>query len=355
MKTVGITTTTYGNNFGEALQAYAMRKAINTYVSDCKAEVIDFIYKSQTSLCKPGFEDFEDDLIAKNTLFDEFRKNEIGLSGNPLLSLSVENAPVFDKYVFGSDQIWNTNAWKIPEFFGSFVPEGKSKVAYAASVGLKPDSPLLDCELFEKYIGSFDHIAVREKIHCKFVEQFTDKTVHHVADPTLLLDRSVYQELLNKAELTFPERDYVFYYQPHSADGAIVNLVNKTARLHHMDVVHTFANIPKQIFPYDSLSARFAGPREFLAYISNASLVITRSFHAMVFSILFERPFYVYVDKKTGSRFESLLETLGLEDRLIYDYIRPEDVSLHIDYSEVNKKLSQFKDSSIHYLINALS
>lgn len=354
MSTVGITTTTYGNNFGEALQAYAMRKAINLYVPNHTAEVIDFICKAQTSLVKPGFEDFEQKAIEKDKLFAEFRKNEIGLSGHPLRTLNVENAPIYDKYIFGSDQIWNTNAWKIPEFFGSFVPTGKPKIAYAASIGLEPDSPLLDHELFKQYIPTFEHLSVREKIHCKFVESFTNKPVYFVADPTLLLDRTIYESLFPKTEPLMPERNYIFYYQPHSADGAIVNLVNKTARIHKMDVVHTFADIPAPIFPYGSISARFLGPREFLYYISKASLVITRSFHAVVFSILFGKPFYAYVDKKSGSRFKSLLETLGLQNRLVYDYIRPESISFDIDYVKVYEKLSRFQRSSLEYLLESL-
>lgn len=354
MKSVGIMTTAYGNNFGEALQAFAMRKAINTYVPDHQAELIGFICSNQTSLTKPGFEGYEEKLADKHQLFEEFRQNEIGLFGYPVRHLTKETSPVFDQYVFGSDQIWNTNAWRIPEFFGSFVPEDKPKIAYAASIGLKPSNPLLDRTLFERYIADFKAISVREEIHCDYVQQFTDIPVHYVTDPTLLLDVDVYNDLLVRSRAKKPDRDYIFYYQPHSADGAIVSLINKVARSHHLDVVHTFAQIPKGMFPYDSVSARFDGPREFLAYIQNASLVITRSYHAMIFSILFQRPFYVYVDKKTGSRFESILTTLGLENRMVYDYLKPEDVKFTIDYQRVLERLARFKKSSIEYLCEAL-
>ncbi len=352
MKKVGITTTVYGDNFGEALQAFAIRKAINTYCDDCSAELISFICGNQTNLVKPGFEQYSKQILTKRELFNEFRHNEIGLNDEPVKKLTVDNAPEFDKYVFGSDQIWNTNAWEIPEFFGSFVPEGKSKVAYAASVGAKIET--LRPSLFEHYIKTFDFLSVREFNHKEYIEGFTDKKVEFVADPTLLLDISVYEQLKSKVDPCKPD-NYIFYYQPHSSDGAIVSLINKYARLHSLDVVHTFAEIPENTFPHRSLSARFCGPREFLSYISDASLVITRSYHAMVFSILFKKPFYVYVDKKTGSRFESLLTTIGLEDRLVYDYLSPEQINPEINYDKVYEKLEEFKNLSIAFLKKALA
>lgn len=355
MKSVGIMTTVYGNNFGEALQAFAMRKAINMYCPDHQAELIGFRCFNQKSLSKPGFEGYEESLERKQKIFEAFRQKEIGLTGNSVQTLTKNTAPNYDQYVFGSDQIWNTQAWKIPEFFGSFVPAGKPKIAYAASVGLDPSNPNLDSTLFKEYLGDFHAVSVREKIHCDFVQQFTDKPVHHVADPTMLIDIGVYKDLVKQVQPVKPDKNYVFYYQPHSADGAIVSLVNKIARQQKWDVVHTFAHIPKCMFPYDSISARFDGPIEFLSYIQDASLVITRSYHAAVFSILFHRPFYVYVDKKTGSRFESLLSTLGLEDRLIYDYLKLEDVNFDIDYQSVQEKLEHFKEDSLAFLKEALS
>ena len=355
MKSVGIMTTVYGNNFGEALQAFAMRKSINTYCPDHQAELIGFKCFNQKSLTKPGFEGYEELLELKQSKFEEFRRNEIGLTVNSVNSITKENAPDFDQFVFGSDQIWNTQAWKIPEFFGSFVPDNKRKIAYAASVGLNPANPNLDSTLFKEYLDSFYAVSVREKIHCDYVQQFTSKPVRHVADPTMLLDVSVYNDLIKLANPKKPTNNYVFYYQPHSADGAIVSLVNKIARTQKWDVVHTFAHIPNCMFPYESVSARFDGPREFLSYIQGASLVITRSYHAAVFSILFHKPFYVYVDKKTGSRFESLLCTLGLEDRLVYDYLKLEDINFTIDYDSVQKKLDSFKADSIGFLREALN
>ena len=354
MKKIGITTTLYGNNYGEALQAYAMRKAINMCAIDCQAELIKFVCKRQT-INKPGYNEFYEANKLKNQLFDAFRKNEIGIEGDPINKITLENTPVFDKYVFGSDQIWNTNSWEIPEFFGSFVPDGRPKIAYAASVGIKPECGLLKLELFDRYIKTFDYLSVREKVHCGFISNFTNKQVYHVVDPTLLLEVDNYIALTENVNPPKPNNGYIFYYQPNSADGAIVSLVNKIARRYKKDVVHTFADVPEPIFPSESISTAFLGPCEFLAYIRDADLIITRSYHGTIFSILFQKPFYVYVDKKTGSRVESLLGILGLEDRLIYEYKKPEDVSFAIDFSEANRKLEKLIKSSFDFLIAAIN
>lgn len=45
-----------------------------------------------------------------------------------------------------------------------------------------------------------------------------------------------------------------------------------------------------------------------------------------------------------------MLSTLGLEDRLVYDYLDPQDVNFDIDYRNVYEKLDQFKSHSIKFL-----
>ena len=356
MISAGITTTAYGNNFGEMLQAFGIRAAVNS-LPGCQAELVNFSTKAYHPYQKPGFESFAAKNVQKNKLFQEFRENELGLSDQPVSELTQENAPDFDVYVFGSDGIWNTSVWEVPEFFGSFVPTGKPKIAYSPSVGADPNGALLKREMFEKYIPSFDYLSVRERMHMEFVQQYAapGKRVHLVCDPTLLHPRQTYEALAAKGqEPPKPDRPYIFFYQPHAADCAILSLVVKLARRFGYDVVHTFADIPSSVFPHESISARFAGPQEFLSYIRDAALVITRSYHAAIFSILFERPMYAFVDKKSGSRFVSLLSTLHMEDRLVYNFLRPEEASPEYDYTDALNNLADFKMSSMEYLKDAL-
>lgn len=238
---------------------------------------------------------------------------------------------------------------------GRFYPGGGvSKIAYAPGISANPYRASFQKEYFEKYIGTFQYLSIRESCHREFIQQYTDKTVHFVCDPTLLLKRDKYLSLIETTNPDKPSDPYIFYYQPNAPDGAVISLVNKLARMYNLDIVHTFADIPSAVFANRAVSAKFAGPLEFLSYIKDASIVITRSYHAAIFAIQFQRPVYAYVDKKTGARFESLFSALGMKDRLVYDYIKPEDVVLTYDYQNAYDKLAVFRRESLQFLSEAL-
>lgn len=356
MKKVGIVTTAYSYNWGAVLQAYALRTALNEQFENYQADIVHFNATPDCQSLKPGADKMKDDIEKKKHLFQNFRREKLGLNDEEaVLSLTSENAPDYDAFIFGSDGIWSTNVWQIPEFFGSFVPAGKRKIAYAPSIGCKPESPSLKLGCFEKYVKTFDYLSVRESVHCQFLQRYTDKEVHFVCDPTLLLDKNKYLSLIDEVNPKKPSRPYIFYYQPNSPDGAIISLVNKLARMHGYDVVHTFADIPSNMFHTQSISAKFVGPIEFLSYIKDASIVITRSYHAAIFSIIFEKPVYAYVDSKLGTRFESLFSALAMENHLIHDYIKPEEVSLTYDYQNAYDRLDILRKESKQYLTEALS
>ena len=112
------------------------------------------------------------------------------------------------------------------------------------------------------------------------------------------------------------------------------------------------AYLPNTNFPI--LRSLYPSVETWLSLIKNSYYVITDSFHGMVFSIIFERNFIVIVNKKRGvARFTSLLEKLGLEDRIVTN---TEDVEIiskcPIDYSAVNKKINILKQNSLFFLYN---
>ena len=90
------------------------------------------------------------------------------------------------------------------------------------------------------------------------------------------------------------------------------------------------------------------GPREFVQLISKAKLVVANSFHGTVFSIIFNRPFYVYGNMEKDDRKGTLLKQFGLQDRLVkndYDFCEHKD-NICIDYSKVNDKLLEIRSSA---------
>jgi hypothetical protein len=91
------------------------------------------------------------------------------------------------------------------------------------------------------------------------------------------------------------------------------------------------------------------GPLEFLNLGLNAEYVVSTSFHGVVFSIVFEKQFYSLGMGNNSSRVKSILDALGIKDRLISDG-NSIDMENKIDYHEVNIKLNILRQKSIEFL-----
>ena len=109
---------------------------------------------------------------------------------------------------------------------------------------------------------------------------------------------------------------------------------------------------------------RYAYPQrieQWVQAIAEADLVITDSFHGMVFSILYERPFVVFIgNPKRIGRIRTLLQHLGLENRLWteseYDLERIIELgNTPIDYSRVKAKLQSLRSASLLFLQDSLN
>lgn len=95
---------------------------------------------------------------------------------------------------------------------------------------------------------------------------------------------------------------------------------------------------------------------QWLAAFRDAEFVITDSFYACVFSIIFHKPFIVIGNKQRGyARFLSLLQAFGLQRNLITsvkDYNPDADYSIPIStYS----KLDEWRKLSFNFLEKYLS
>ena len=84
--------------------------------------------------------------------------------------------------------------------------------------------------------------------------------------------------------------------------------------------------------------------------------MFTDSFHGCVFSIIFNKPFWVIGNKERGNaRFDSLLKIFNLQDRLIsLDDINNIDLTLPINWEEVNSIKKEWQEKSFNFLKNNL-
>lgn len=251
-----------------------------------------------------------------------------------------EEPPIFDAYISGSDQIWNQFFTLQGEgrvtlaYFLDFIPENATRISYATSTGFIQASEEY-VRVVKPCLQKYAAISVRERGAQRFLEQLEINSVL-LPDPTLLLDRVDYTELYYKNI----SRNVVSY---------IIHENQRTAKKIHKSMKLLFGNM---------IDLRMQGLEEWLGYLNNAKFVITNSYHGMIFSILFHRPFCVIpvegAERDMNDRVRTLLVRLGLEDR---EVVNEDQLKLlmgkEIDWKSVEHKLSQYRAESDAYFIKA--
>lgn len=224
----------------------------------------------------------------------------------------------------------------------------------ASSIGNMTDEEL---NVIIKDINAFDYVSMREKVSSARLEQLLHKSIKTVLDPTFLLKNN---EWISKLKLHKKEEEkYILYYsllgiKPLKQMAQILKIVaqNKKAKLR---IITPFAylNINDEVI---EIHPEY-GPIEFLESIYNAQAVYTNSYHGTILSVNLNKDIYsLCEDSGTEFRKTDILKRLGLADRIIYDpLVLLQDNFKPIDYDDVNKKISNYREDSILYLKNALS
>ena len=274
------------------------------------------------------------------------------LSTTNLSSLRNED---FDAIIVGSDQIWrcgfHDSKKKIYDAYLDFAKDWSiCRIAYAASFGVDKweydEKKTLKCKAL---IKKFQAISVREDTGVTLCKEHFGVNAIQVLDPTALLLKEDYIQLI-KESYTLPSSGELMIYlldRDNEKDN-IVNRIADTLKLSPFIVNSladdSFAPIEKRIQP----------PVEtWLRGFYDAKFIITDSFHACVFSIIFEKPFLVIGNQNRGmDRFHSLLKMCNLEDRLVlpkFDSKLPTSSIL-----DAKEKLGNLKSFSLDFLKNNL-
>lgn len=299
------------------------------------------------------------EISKKNILrkFDEFRDNMVEQS--PLLYSSLSelqsNPPQADVYITGSDQVWS-QLLDIKEnevFFLNFGTAQTKRISYAASFGME-EYPKHLREVLSRNLQRFDKISVREKTGMKICADIGVST-QLVVDPTLLLPAADYRELSLKSKYS----DYVYIYSLNisSSDEIYFEKIKEMATAQDCKIVVTPATgctIGAELF--DEVTYDYATIPSWLSNIDNAKLVVTTSFHGIVFCILMHTPF-VYIPlkgelSKMNNRAENLLSVVGLESRSAKSESGFEAVALNrdIDWNVVDERIHQLRKDSYEFL-----
>ena len=351
---VAIITFHWATNYGAVLQSYALQNILQRLGVD-KVRIIDYYpkhYKKYRFFIKQTLKSiirFDPKgivrgliCISKETKIEHFRKDNLMRTqyfcSDKVLKNRLEH---YDVYFCGSDQIWNISFTENGEgrgkntytYYLDFAPNDAVKASYAASFGETEYKTKLIASI-KQCLDRFDFISVREKTGVEILKKMNIDNAEIVPDPTLLLEKREYERFVKNESIL---GKYAFVYILHGKDNDAKSLVEKL----HQD-------------GYNILKSGDEGVEEWLTYIYNAECVLTNSFHGIVFSIIFERPFVAFFVSGSGmnDRIITLLGELGLGNR-IFDG----DISIinnEIDWDSVKDKLNRYRKGGIDYLIRVL-
>ncbi len=368
--------TCFLDNCGACLQAYALADRIERFSSK-QCEIINYTeptgyfdygfsdrvkeskpyLKLRGSLQKSYLDSYNTEKVRRSS-FRAFREKYLPIGKTEYKTYAaLEGAELdYSHYVCGSDQVWNPTFYGKcnPAYYLAFAPEGVTKTAYAPSIGID-DLPDYAREDFKKYLSRIENISVREDRGKELVKKYANRDAEWVCDPTMLLTGAEWEKLsaprLHKNPYIFC---YLFGDSPKYKD-AIAHLSKETG----LDVL--IIPFSKRDLAKEYRQILKAGPSEFISLIKNAEYILTDSFHASVFSVLFKKNFFTLLRHKAGevggmnSRIFSLLKMLGLESRCVSsDALDNFPITAVENYGEVYERLNTVRKDSEDFLKNAL-
>ncbi len=264
----------------------------------------------------------------------------------------------YDAIIVGSDQVWRPKYFtdhynSITNAYLDFTEGWNIKrIAYAVSFGTDDWEYSKEDTLVCKELASkFDTISVREKSGVILCKHYLAIEAKWVLDPTLLLDRDDYLHLISPSKYRMRR-------------GVLCYLLNSTEKTNYLiEYVSKQLELPSFIVnskvedSYDENMVYTQPPVEcWLQGFSDADFVVTDSFHACVFSIIFEKPFLVFGNKNRGlSRIQSLLTLFGIEDRLLADTVdvRGFDLKSPLHYDKEKKEI--MREESFEFLLQSVN
>lgn len=254
------------------------------------------------------------------------------------------NLPIADAYCTGSDQVWNShwNEGVDSPLYLSFVPDNAYRFSYSASIGntmLKTDEKNAVTPLLKKY----KHITVRENAGVDVIKDL-GLTAEQVLDPTLLFTADEWQQYTSNK---FKNKKYVVTYNLHH-DKRIDQYAKQLAEKNGLKVYNISYNFHDII---RSGNLKWCPTiEEYLGLIRDAKYVVTDSFHATVFSVLFHTKLIVIYPEQASSRIRSILTLLKMENRGYDDMPSTEIADNPTDFALADSILANERKKSEKYI-----
>lgn len=265
------------------------------------------------------------------------------------------NETDFDAYIIGSDQVWRPSYFQkmwgspIENAFLSFTDNWSIKrIAYAASFGgTNWEYTNLQTKNCGKLLSKFEAISVREQDAVEIIRNKFNLMSDWVLDPTFLLSQNDYLKLIDNWD-SRKEKIGIFEYVLDE-NLAIKKFIERIACEYELPITQISTNLSRN--PTSLKDNSFSSVEFWLKCFRDADIVITDSFHACVFSIIFRKRFIVVQNKNRGlSRFETLLSKLNLNKNIVCNFDIPKDLASFDIPEQTYELLKVFREQSIEFL-----
>lgn len=369
MKRIGIISyNIYCNftNYGSALQSWALQQAVKRNFGDkFMPELVDYcpdVLKDENPLDPfKNMWDKDDESVEMCRLsmpaikenykkFESFYKNRFKITDNSYdsenFNSSFENENL-DGYICGSDTIFCIDEFGFDDgYYANYECMKGRAVAYAASFG---DAVFSDSSLdtLKVMMNNFKALGLREDTLLKYISENVSGPVQRVLDPTLLLGNEDYDQLAT--ERLESSRYLLLYarrYNPKMEEYAEKVASEKGLKIIEISLRAVNAGKKNRRMFYE------AGVEEFISLVKYADIVVTNSYHGMIFSIQYKKPFKIFTREQCDTKISELIELLGIE-RSMWS---PE-AKFNCDdfcYDSIYDRICQERSKSIRFLGESL-
>ena len=247
---------------------------------------------------------------------------------------AIKNYDFFDAYIVGSDQAWRqkiVQPFPLKMFLWDFIKAPAKKIAYAVSLGnSEPELDYATAGCLKKYYDQFKAVSVREKSAINILNKYgwTNPKAEWLVDPTMLLRKEDYLEVVNNAETTRMDGDIFCYILDPAKE-----------KMECIDNIAKEKNMKPFVTGLHKLSIE-----QWLRNFADAKYIITDSYHGLVFSMIFNKPVKLFFNEFRGNaRFESLFELLGISTS-----------QKEFNWLYINEVIATERQKAIRWLKNAL-
>lgn len=342
-------------NYGNRLQNYAsvqiLKKCnldVDTLITEQQVDIVPLKAKVLLNkialghLSKSAYE------YIRQIRFDSFNRKYLSPS-DALLKGSLKKND-YDFYVLGSDQVWNPKWYfgiKKNAFMLTFA-DSSQKVCMSPSFGAMSVSDEWK-EWFTENLKSFPNLSTREQSGREIIKKLIGRDAVITIDPTLALDSKEWRIITKKPINIDTSKKYILTYFLGGICSETLSIINIYRDKYGFEVYNLLDHNQKNVFS--------SGPREFLYLIENAQLVLTDSFHACVFSFIFNRPFQVFdrigTEGEISTRIDSFLNMFKLERKAVGNNVI--NNVIENDYSDGKKILKEKQNELLDFLKKSMN